>query len=263
MLFDAVARQLRELAVRVLGRVALVVDARVLEAAHQVLALRHHEQRRRARLDLVRLRKLDQRLLVLARIEQLQAHLVVGPGPSGRVVGGARGRGGQRAAREDHRRGARGVTCPGTPLWTRRGAARLDATSAARASGRRGAGFDAAGGAPRPFLLCAGAGAGAGRARGGRRGRRTAARRRSATTGGGAGANDGRRRGGGAAAATPRVPRSATARAAQHTLPAKSSGQRCGPATAPAARRRAGAKPTFWSPASSRSRSRSRSAIVG
>ena len=103
---DSIAGEGGELAVGVGGDVALVVGARVLETAEQVLALGHHEQRRGTRLDLVGLPELDQRLLVLARVEELEAHLVVRACVGDGVVS-ARGRGGpHEGAREYHRQRA-------------------------------------------------------------------------------------------------------------------------------------------------------------
>ena len=116
---DPVVGQPGELPGGHLGHVGLVVGAGVLQPAQQVLALGHHEHRRRARLDLVGLGELDQRLLVLAGIEQLNPRLVV-LACLDRGVIGARGRPApaSRIATTSRQALDERITCPDSPLWT-------------------------------------------------------------------------------------------------------------------------------------------------
>ena len=76
--FDSIAGQGHELAVRALADVGVVVCARVLEPAEEILALGHHEHGGGARFDFVGARELDEGLFVLTGVEQPEPYFVMG-----------------------------------------------------------------------------------------------------------------------------------------------------------------------------------------
>ena len=245
-----------ELALRVLLDVALVVRARLLQAPQQVLALRHHEQRRRTALEIVRARKFDQRLFVLARVEQLQPDLVVRARRGRRVVGARDANPAAQHQQGDHHH----ADATGSLVRVSLARARREHTASDRLGrvrvgcGRRRHFWPRADpGGARVAVGCAGSAGGTAA----RRRRDRLGRRRTGYDGGGCGSSVGA---GGWIGTAGR--RSASDTPPASKIPAvRTSGHR-GAEPGPGAPGTAGGNPTFWSPASNRSRSRSSSAIV-